>query len=742
MVSMRARYHWSTYLTVVLVLTGVVAAVAFVVGAEEIGYALQNIYLPAVVLAMGINIVARRPKPLWPWIALLAGSLMTAISDSMNSTVTPLSMAGILLISLFIGRIPRAAFFKIDVVALFEILMVSSSVAILLWSAVISPHLDNSPVSATELSSLVAASISVGMLTYLVQGLVADRWRSPGLWSFILTLAAMTVSNSISLLAPHNVRAGLALNLACYLPASTVTSSGWIRTVVADDSDRHIDRPNRLMLAMMVLAGLTPAGIWILPHSEQPHDRVLKMVASVVITATVLLRMWITTNKQVEQERTRRWAESHDSLTGLYNRSAVLDRLGEMLPHRDAHVLVVNLGGFRSVNDDYGHEAGDSVLRAVMDRIVAATNAETEQVGRMGADEFVIVSTRQQDAVRRLGERIALKLSEPYRGIVPHVGVRVTVAIGIALALKDSHGSTALQRADIAMYDVKQRDVCGLKFFSDKIHADQEKERQLGLAIPGALERGEFSIMYQPIVALRDGCELHGFEALCRWSSDTFGFVSPAEFVPVAENTGAIRELGSMMLEESCAQLSEWQKRYDADHLHVSVNVSVMQLTLELPLLVEELLAKYSLRPECLWLEITESILLDPRSDAFGVLDRLREIGLQLAIDDFGTGSAAMGYLRDTPATVVKIDKSFVDDLGTDAFGDALCVAVIGLAKRLNMTVVAEGVEEQRQSDLLTELGCDWGQGYLYNKPLSVEAATALASCCRNQGQSSAGCSA
>jgi diguanylate cyclase (GGDEF)-like protein/PAS domain S-box-containing protein len=422
----------------------------------------------------------------------------------------------------------------------------------------------------------------------------------------------------------------------------------------------------------------------------------------------------------------------HDPLTGLPNRVLFSDRLEHALSSlrrrpMEVAVLFLDLDHFKLVNDSLGHQAGDELLRAVAPRLSAVIRP-TDTVARFGGDEFGIlledVSTEVQAA--EVAERVAASFARPF--VLAGAEHFVTASIGIAVTDEPGTSAGALIRdADAAMYRAKDRGRARYELFDEVMRARAIARLRLENELRHAVDGSELRLHYQPIVTLRDG-SIDGFEALLRWEHPERGLVGPDEFIPVAEECGLIEPIGRWVLEEACGQAARWQRlRPDGPPLEVSVNLSARQVSQrDFPEVVGEVLRRTDLEPPCLALEITESVLLEESEVPAGVLRALRAMGVRLVLDDFGTGYSSLGYLKRLQLDALKIDRSFVDGLGTEPEGTAIVHAVVGMGRALSLSVIAEGVETDGQVAALRRLGCDRAQGYWFAAPAPSEEAGAL----------------
>lgn len=429
---------------------------------------------------------------------------------------------------------------------------------------------------------------------------------------------------------------------------------------------------------------------------------------------------WVVTLEDISE---RRQAEAqvahiahHDALTGLPNRILFRERLDAELRRvrrrESAAVLYLDLDNFKNINDTLGHPIGDDLLKAVADRLRRCVR-EVDTVARLGGDEFAIVQTavRRPLDVAELAARIRETVAVPYE----LAGYQVIVDTSIGIAMSPSDGTDPdqlIKKADLALYSAKTGGRATYRFFAPEMDARMMARRNLELDLRKALVLGQFELHYQPLVNLeRD--EICGCEALVRWRHPQRGLVSPAEFVPVAEETGLITRLGEWVIRTACAEAATWP-----DDLKVAVNVSPVQFKNQnVAQIVMSALAAAGLPARRLEIEITEAILMQHTETTLATLHQLRELGVRIAMDDFGTGYSSLSYLRSFPFDKIKIDQSFIRDLSHEGESAAIVRAVTGLAASLHMTTTAEGIETEHQREIAKASGCTELQGYLISRP-------------------------
>jgi diguanylate cyclase (GGDEF)-like protein/PAS domain S-box-containing protein len=417
----------------------------------------------------------------------------------------------------------------------------------------------------------------------------------------------------------------------------------------------------------------------------------------------------------------------HDGLTGLPNRVLLADRLDHGLAEsrrRDSQLGVVflDLDEFKQINDSFGHTCGDGLLRQTAARISAAVRPD-DTVARFGGDEFVVVcEVTSIIELERVAARILDAVREPCR--IEGQEISVTASLGITVADSTSTPEGLLKDSDIAMYRAKERGRGRIEVFDDVMRSNVERALATTTALRGALEHEQFTIHYQPIVSLITG-RMVSVEALLRWNHPERGLVSPAEFIPIAEDTGLTVPIGAWVLEQACRQLVAWRRH--APDLGISVNLSVRQLIApDIENVVRDVFVRTGAPSENVSLELTESMFMEDVDYFEATLTGLKALGVRLSIDDFGTGYSSLSYLKRFPVDAVKVDRAFVDGLGTDPHDSALVAAIIAMADALDLDVTAEGVETIDQLRNLQRLNCQRAQGFYLARPMPAEVLTEL----------------
>ena len=426
-------------------------------------------------------------------------------------------------------------------------------------------------------------------------------------------------------------------------------------------------------------------------------------------------------SRHKEDEAHIRQLADFDPLTGLPNRRLLQDRVATALSHAQRHgesltLMFMDLDRFKNVNDSLGHHVGDELLVQVAQRLISVLR-EQDTVCRLGGDEFVLLCV-DTDAAGAAHVATKLLESSAHRYLIDQQELSISFSLGIALYPQDGDSFEALSMsADTAMYRAKQAGRNTFRFFTAEMQAASTRALQLENALRRALELQQFHLVYQPQVSLRDG-RIVGMEALLRWQHPTLGQVSPAEFIPVAEDSGLILSIGEWVLRTAAQQLRAWMDAGLPLQL-MAVNLSAVQFRhANLPELVSQVLTEVGLAPECLELELTEGVAMDDPLGAIAVMNDLHQRGVRMSIDDFGTGYSSLSYLKKFQVYKLKIDQSFVRDIADDPDDKAIVVAIIALARSLGFETIAEGVETQAQLDCLREQRCDEVQGYFYSRPL------------------------
>jgi diguanylate cyclase (GGDEF)-like protein len=654
--------------------------------------------------------------------ASLAGSLIAvgyvaatgaipvpSLGDPVALLYIPLAVAGCLALpqreAARVGRLRLAA----DGVVAASALLFAS------WVTVIEPVLDSGRFSAFALASQVAYPLGDVFVAAMVLALL-PRVRTD-LRPFLNWVAAgvllLAVSNSgyVALIAANGsttfgwpdvtFQAGLA---AVCIAAGMRPGTG----VLPGSHDGPSAADRNLPYVPVVLAAAV--GVW---HATQQGGLDLADSSfALLVFVCVLVRQALLARDLSSISDVHRYAAHHDALTGLANRKRFLARLCEHLdtPGRaDAALVLLDLDGFKEVNDTLGHEAGDEVLRWFGQLLDGA--AAGALVARLGGDEFavLVIGDGAADQAAALAHRADRRMGEEHE---QEQGLGVRCSAGLTSVRPGDSAADVLRRADLAMYSAKRSSTSRVVDFSEGLAQQAERRSRLSTDLVGATERGEMHLLYQPLYRLGDG-ELAGAEALLRWTHPLWGVVPPDEFIAIAEEDGRIAAVGDWVLEQAVGQVAAWER--EGRHLPcLYVNVSAGEFTAELPQRVADVLQAHAVPADRLLLEITETQL--PGLSANGALHQLRASGVRIALDDFGAGSSSLAQLARLPVDVLKIDRDLLGTVG-DGTGRAVLDAVIGLARALGLSTVAEGVEDLGQAAEASNAGVDLGQGYLFRRP-------------------------
>ena len=588
---------------------------------------------------------------------------------------------------------------------------------------------------AALLTRAVGAACPVQLVMTALWLLVPHAGRAHEGWVIALTLAttplyaAVVLRRSIVLSRMAMNVTGLVgiLAVSCLvwagggLPSGFVLMALWFLPITVCS----LPRGDVAAHVALLVAG-SGAAAW-LSYAHGPHHRgslwgfavvaVATLIVNTALVAYLFDRMRATTDDFKRQS-------AQDSLTGLANRAALHERLDAIDMGSPRAVYVIDVDGFKFVNDSLGHHAGDRLLSLVATRLERHAR-HGDLLARPGGDEFVLVADgiRDDRTAVAVGERLADSCAQPFN--LDGEEVEVSVTVGVCRVAEAATGEEALRDADLALYAAKLERRGSVKLFAARMRDAASSRMTLERHLRRALDRDELHVVYQPVVDIADG-SIVGMEALLRWQCPELGPISPADFIPIAERTGLILPIGRFVLARAVEQLAVWQA---AGHdIRMSVNLSASQLTDEqLPDRLAELLEDHGAPAERLLLELTETALMrDTTGQPLQMLERLRATGAGLVLDDFGTGYSSLARLSSLRLAAVKIDRSFIAAMETDVGARAVVTAVMQMAGPLRCAVVAEGIETASQRDLLAELGCPRAQGYLFGRPAPADEATEM----------------
>ena len=511
--------------------------------------------------------------------------------------------------------------------------------------------------------------------------------------------------------------------------ATLKKSPGWIQDHVhPEDLEDFSDNWKRL------LDGLPPKNINYRIKTSDGQDRFIRQTNARVldsnenVVAVECICRDVTTKKLAEEEMFR--AAFYDTVTGLPNRALFLERIercsvrAQRKKEYGFAVIYLDLDRFKSVNDSLGHQMGDKLLREVA-RLLQDSIREGDTACRLGGDEFTVLldDIKQLTDATRVAKRIEQKLSEPFlladQGVITSE-IFTSASIGIALSTPEDCMADALMRdADTAMYRAKELGGGRSILFDRAMQDTVQDSLQLETDLRNALKNEEIFPVYQPILSIADG-RVVGMEVLIRWQHGERGIVSPGEFIPLAEDTGLIIQIGEYMLEKSCWQMAKWKSQFNnKTDLRICVNVSARQFSHPAFIqTVESILERTQLEPWSLTLEITESVLIESPQKVNATFEHLKSMGIQLHMDDFGTGYSSLSYLHEFSLDAIKIDRSFIRNINESRKDQEIVRAILLMAEVLGIKTIAEGVEHQEQIDFLRKINCPMAQGYFFSKPL------------------------
>jgi diguanylate cyclase len=703
------------------------------------------------VASVGYGIHRWHPAPAWPWICiggalaawLIGGFLrqyygtLGDLTDHRSVVPDVFSLFGYVLVLAGVAALAgrRLGQRRRDPEPLIDALIASLAALTLAWAYVIGPALSKHDVPM-HVKILIACYPAMSAFTCAFFARLAFTAGRQAPTAFRLLLASLTcllLGDTIYMLLDagslHSSSPLLELPYALgYLTAATAALHPSMRSVAAPiTASEVIPKPARLFFVVGVLC--VPAVILISPPGPSLTDRIVLGVIVMALTMAAGTRMFRALHALARSEQRLTLQANQDGLTGLPNRLFIEQELKRLIDPlrieaRSVVLLFLDLDRFKLVNDTVGHGQGDQLLMAVADRLRRITRA-SDLVGRIGGDEFVVVMPVPDEADNALesAERVRLAFHTPFR--VGSSDIEITTSIGVARRNAvdyDCDAGGMLRDADIAMYQAKASGGDAAVVYDGSMHDRLAARVAIEAELRHALDRNELSVNFQPVLDLHRE-KVVGFEALLRWNSSVLGSIPPDQFIPVAEDTGLIVAIGAWVLDQACMHVAQLRAEHPGGQdLTVAVNVSVRQLRDDALIgQVTGALVRHSLPASALRIEVTESMFMENLDSMSERLGALREHGVQISIDDFGTGYSSLAYLKKLPIDELKIDRSFVMELGDDEANTSLVEAIIAIASSLGIETVAEGVETPEQAAILRELGCANVQGYLYSRPVPCD---------------------
>lgn len=706
-------------------------------------------YAPLIsVVTIVLGALFNRPKPYSAWICFLGMAVLFAVGSSLRTSMgtlgqltsdrslipDALTFGGYLLAGIGLILLSRKNARRLDADGFIDAGVLAAAVMLTAWVYLIEPTLEGEGVPlklrliitlyAPTSVFLVALTVNYASGSKLSTSAASTRY-------LISALACLFVGDVIYMLVDTGFThiptfiADIPYALAFILfPLGALHPT--VNEIPPSEPVEEYADPSWKRLGLVAIGLVFPVIIIFTESNISTEDQVVIAVLLLVLTALAVVKLFRALMAQKEAQSKLRYQATHDDLTGLPNRKYAMkfldDALNEArLKRSPLSVMFLDLDRFKYVNDTLGHGAGDALIREVGKRLRERVQMPF-MVARLGGDEFVVALPGSDiRSALRVGEDIQKALSEPFS--IGKLKINTGVTIGLAAYNQDisTTGASLVEAADTALYYGKERGRGQVCVFDSVMQEKAETRARIETALRGALERDELSVTFQPIIEAATN-RPSGAEALVRWSHPQLGSVSPADFIPIAEETGVIVNIGRWVLKKACLQAASWRQEVDAD-IRVSVNVSARQLT-EPSFFhdVQAALNEAGLPGNALDLEITESLLVAALTQVAGTLDHLRDIGVTLSVDDFGTGYSSLAYLKRFPVNHIKIDKSFVAGVTAPGSSDpALIEAIVVMSTGLGMKVVAEGVETIEHVEKLKELNVTYFQGYYYSKPLPQE---------------------
>ncbi len=618
---------------------------------------------------------------------------------------------------------------------------------IISWVMVVRPIVDNAGTTrwSTVLYGLDQPSAAV-VLFMVLAILLSNSSRWAPMWPVAVGLTCNLLGNLLTALVDvgHLTVGADRVALPLHIAACFSVGAAFLHPGIAA-IDQRAAVPGRQLTGRLIVTIASLVAPVVVLAATAPSDGVDKIVRSLsaLVLATIVtvrVAMAVRINSQAQAELVR--GAQTDPLTGLPNRTVLLERINELLGNswsQDQHptLFFVDLDRFKNINDSLGHAAGDEVLVTVAKRLINVV-PEGTMVARLSGDEYVVLDTTAQSpgAALALAERMLAVFREPLA--ISQGDVFVTASIGVASisATSSTSPEDLVRHADTAMYRAKDAGRNCLAVYDESMHQRVAHRLAVETALYRALDRHELRLFHQPILDLQSG-DVVGFEALMRWQQSDGTMVPPAEFIPIAEDTGTIVSIGSWALLEALSQLRRWiNEGVCSPSATMSVNVSPRQLSdANFPAIVSEALTRSGVSPQLLWLEVTESVMISEPELALATLRRLRSLGVRVALDDFGTGYSSLSLLQKFPLQRIKIDRAFVHGVADNPNDRSLVRTIIAMGRSLGLDMVAEGVESVHQLQVLSDLGCTKAQGYLISHPVPADAMRSTVAALERLGQ-------
>ncbi len=683
-----------------------------------------------------VGVRRHRPSVRWPWLAMVVSGLLWAVAGvareatqatgdlTVNRSLLPdlFALPGYVLFGVALYGLLRARRAPDESGALLDGIMLGAGALLFVYELLILPtlRLENAWVMA-RIAIAVYPAISMCLLVLAARLAFSSGQRSPAFSLLLGGTACLLVGDVVFALGD----AGRIVVNERLLEVPFLLVPAAIGSAVLHPSIRVLARPARRSIntmsrgRLLAVAAALLAPIVVIALHDMSSARSVTTVLCLVLAVAAIMRLAGAMKEQAALGFRLTHQANHDDLTGLPNRVLVVKHIDSMLSDsrrtgRPVALMFLDLDQFKLVNDSMGHAVGDQLLVLAAERIGNCVRNE-DIVGRISGDEFLVVAAGLDAAgAAGLADRVRRVLRAAFLLDAGEVFISVSIGIAIAFGTDVQEAATLIQEADTAMYRSKDAGRNAVTVYDTSMLERVARRVELERRLRQALAAGEVVAYYQPLVRLPTG-NVVGFEALARWE-DNEQMVASSEFIPVAEESGLIVPLGAFMLDEACRSLAHWRRTVPGgDQLYVSVNLSPRQVReSDIVDIVAEALLRHGLPGTALWLEITESVMMEDSISTAGVMVGLRSLGVRLSVDDFGTGFSSLSTLKRFPVSGVKIDRSFVSGLGHHQSDSSLVAAIVAMASALGMVAIAEGVETRDQASRLLELGCTEAQGYLF----------------------------
>ena len=664
-----------------------------------------------------------------------------------NAGATVLGLAGTTCIIAGLATLLRRRGAEPSRGLVFDGLIVALGTWVISWAALVQPIVSNPGASAwkTVLYGMYQPTSSVALFLVVVV-LLNHRRRPTSMWLLAIALSFNLVGDLMYALmdAGHISQSTERVAMPMYIAAYFCAGAAFLHPSVTTISQPQIAAKRRAMGRLIVTTSALVFPVIVLAgtSANDTTDKIVRSLSAMALAAVVTTRVAQAVRaNNVAQAELLHGAQT-DPLTGLPNRSVLLQEITDLLRHswlQDQYptLYFVDLDRFKNINDSLGHAAGDEVLVMVAQRLISAV-PDGATVARLSGDEYVVLdpAARSQGAAMALGERLLGVFREPLA--LTQGDVFVTASIGVAAISPTSSTSPEdlVRHADTAMYRAKDAGRNCMAVYDESMHERVAHRLAVETALYRALDRRELRMYHQPILDLQSG-DVVGFEALMRWQQADGTIVSPAEFIPIAEETGTIVPIGSWALLEALTQLRNWiDDGVCSPSATMSVNVSTVQLRdTNFAAIVSEALTRSGVPPQLLWLEVTESVMITEPEIALATLRRLRSLGVRFALDDFGTGYSSLSLLQKFPLQRIKIDRAFVHGVADNPNDRSLVRTIVAMGRSLGLDMVAEGVESVHQLQVLSDLGCSKAQGFLISHPVPADAMRSTVAALERLGQ-------